>query len=167
MMNNIIRTQRLILRQFTHEDIQKIYQMSLEEGMKEFIPDQVYENEEEARQIVEYLMLQYASDPEPDKAPYVLGIELKETRELIGHVGLSAIKEGIEIGYAIEDKYQGKGFATEAVKAMSERALKEIKLNFLWGIVDKNNTGSIKVLQKAGYILKAVDEKRLKYIIGE
>jgi ribosomal-protein-alanine N-acetyltransferase len=154
-MNDPINTQRLLLRKFTNEDVYKVYLMSLEEGMKEFLPDQVYENEEEAKQVVEYLMAQYVEDPTPNKTPYVLGIVLKDTNELIGHI--------IEIGYAIEDKYQGKGFATEAVKAMSEWSLKELQLSSVWGIIDKNNTGSIKVLEKAGYIFQEEIKNKLRY----
>ncbi|MDA3885614.1 MAG: GNAT family N-acetyltransferase [Candidatus Delongbacteria bacterium] len=162
-MNKLIISERLIIRNFTLQDVPKVYFMSLEDGMKEFIPDQVYESEEEAKQVVDYLMSQYTSDPAPDKAPYVLGIELKESNELIGHVGLSPFDNIIEIGYAIEDKYQGKGFATEAVKAMSEWSLKELQLSSISGIVDKNNTGSIKVLEKAGYVFQEEIKNKLRY----
>jgi ribosomal-protein-alanine N-acetyltransferase len=162
-MNDPINTQRLLLRKFTNEDVYKVYLMSLEEGMKEFLPDQVYENEEEAKQVVEYLMAQYVEDPTPNKTPYVLGIVLKDTNELIGHVGLSPYDNFVEIGYSIEDKYQGKGFATEAVRAVSEWSLKELQLSSVWGIIDKNNTGSIKVLEKAGYIFQEEIKNKLRY----
>ena len=165
IMNDPINTQRLLLRKFTNKDVDKIYLMSLEEGMKEFIPDQVYGNEEEAKQVVEYLMLQYLEAPSPNKTPFVLAIVLKDSNELIGHVGLSPYDNIVEIGYAIEDKHQGKGFATEAVIAMSEWTLKELKLSSVWGIVDRNNIGSIKVLEKAGYIFQGEIKNKLRYEI--
>ncbi|MBN2790675.1 MAG: GNAT family N-acetyltransferase [Candidatus Delongbacteria bacterium] len=162
-MNYPITTPRLILRKFTSEDVHKVYLMSLEDGMKEFIPDQVYASKEEAKQVVEYLMLQYHEIPAPNKTPFVLGIVIKDNNELIGHVGLSPYDCIVEIGYAIEDKHQGKGFATEAVQAMTEWSLKELKLNSIWGIVDKMNSGSIKVLEKAGFIFQGEIKNKLRY----
>ncbi|WP_353958623.1 GNAT family N-acetyltransferase [Sporolactobacillus laevolacticus] len=44
---------------------------------------------------------------------------LKKTNTLIGHVGLSKISDGVEIGYAIGMDYQGNGYATESVGAFS------------------------------------------------
>ena len=40
-----ITTQRLILKPFTLSDIAKVYKMSLEIGIRDWIPDQVYRSE--------------------------------------------------------------------------------------------------------------------------
>ncbi|TDX49154.1 GNAT family N-acetyltransferase [Orenia marismortui] len=162
---SLIETERLAIRHLSVEDVPKIFLMSQEEGMKKWLPDQVYENEEVAHEVVEFLISQYLEKVSPDKTPYVLGLVIKETKELIGHVGLSPIEEGIEIGYAIEEKYQGKGYATEAVKAMSTWALKELEIPSIWGIVDINNTISARVLEKSEYIFVKESENKNKYMI--
>lgn len=146
----MIETQNLTIRPFTLGDTEKIYKMSIEVGMKQWIPDQVYSDENEAREVLEFLITCY-SDPDPKVKPYVLGIELKETRELIGHAGLSPIGDGVEIGYAIEEKHQGKGYATEAVTALSIYGTELFCLERINGIVDSTNAGSVRVLEKAGY----------------
>lgn len=131
MQNNVvIETDNLSLRFFTMDDIKKVFQMSQEEGMRLWIPDQVYEDEAKAEGVIKFLSAQYSNPPQPQTAPYVLGIELRKSCELIGHVGLSRANNEIEIGYAIEEKYQGKGYATEAVSAISDWAIKKVKLPY-------------------------------------
>jgi hypothetical protein len=60
--------------------------------MKEWIPDQVYDNEQQAREFLGYLIRQYDKPGNPLFGPYVLGVCLNETQEVIGHVGLSPLK---------------------------------------------------------------------------
>lgn len=91
---------------------------------------------------VAYLMAQYDTPSRID----VLGVCLGD--ELIGHVGLSPLGDGIEIGYAIDDAHLGKGYATEAVRAMLARASGVID-----AIVATDNAGSCRVLEKAGFAL--------------
>ncbi|HKL12539.1 MAG TPA: GNAT family N-acetyltransferase [Halanaerobiales bacterium] len=155
----ILETNNLYLREFTIDDTDQIYELSLEEGMKKWLPDQVYDSKEEASQILNFLISQYDSIIEPNKSPYVLGLELKENNELIGHIGLSPYQDVIEIGYAVGEKYQGFGYATEAVNTFSNWALKNIDIDNIWGIVAQNNKGSIKVLNKAGYTYHKKDKK--------
>jgi len=154
-MNNTLplETRSLILRQFSPSDTPKVFAMSLESGMRQWIPDQVYDSEETASEVLDYLIGQYSSPDVPAQAPYVLGVCLKDSGELIGHVGLSPAEGQIEIGYATELKYQGKGYATEAVAAMSDLGLAAFNLPSILGIVASENAGSCKVLERAGFEL--------------
>jgi len=146
----MIETKKLLLRPFTLNDTGKVFQMSLEDGMKKWIPDQVYADENETRKVLEFLIT-CCEKSDPKVKPFVLGIELKGTGELIGHAGLSPIGDGVEIGYAVEKKYQGKGYASEAVKAISKYAISHFGLNKITGVVDSMNTASVRVLEKTGY----------------
>jgi ribosomal-protein-alanine N-acetyltransferase len=160
MENKIILTsKRLNLRFFKKSDLEKIYQMSQEEGVRKWLSDQYYQNKEEAAEVLDFLINSY-KDIDPQERPFVLGIELKKSKELIGHIGLSPVDDLVEIGYAVEDKYQGAGYATEAVKEFSTWALKELNLKAIWGIVEKENLASAKVLEKAGY--SSAESKRNK-----
>ena len=81
----------------------------------------------------------------------VLGLEHAETGLLIGHVGLSPARRSVEIGYAVEQRYQGTGLATEAVTALSGWGLVELGLPEVLGIVAVDNAPSRRVLEKAGW----------------
>jgi RimJ/RimL family protein N-acetyltransferase len=127
--------------------------MSQEAGMRAWLPDQVYESEARALEVLRYLIAGYDDPGAPALAPYVLGVELNETRDLIGHVGLSPLRGKVEIGYAIEARHQGRGFACEAVGAMSEWALRRFELPEILGVVSPDNAASCRVLERAGFTL--------------
>lgn len=154
-MNDLISvgTGSLILRRFSPADAPKVFLMSREAGMIEWIPDQVYEDEAEAASVLDYLIKCYSDPGAPRKSPYVLGVCLKSTGELIGHAGLSPAGGQVEIGYAVESRHQGKGYATEAVAKMSDWGLEEFGLPSVLGIVASRNAGSCRVLEKAGFEL--------------
>jgi ribosomal-protein-alanine N-acetyltransferase len=126
--------------------------MSQQPGLRTWIPDQVYADEPHAREVLAYLIAQY---DKPLPAPQVLGVCLRDGGELVGHVGLSAIPGGIEIGYAIDDAHQGKGLATAAVAAMTDWGFQTLALSAIDGIVARDNAASCRVLEKAGFVLVA------------
>jgi [ribosomal protein S5]-alanine N-acetyltransferase len=149
----MIRTARLLLRPFTLADTAKIFVMSHEHGLRRWIPDQVYRNEQHAEHVLRALIAHTSNAPDPRVHPYVLGIEETATSILIGHVGLSPARGSVEIGYAIEERLHGQGFATEAVREMSSWALTTLALPEVLGIVGADNVGSCRVLEKAGFVL--------------
>jgi [ribosomal protein S5]-alanine N-acetyltransferase len=148
----MISTPRLRLRAFTLADVPKLFVMSVEDGMRRWIPDQVYRNEEHAEAVVRALIAFTDLVPDPRVRPYVLGVAHTETGSLIGHVGLSPARGSVEIGYAIEQCHHGKGLATEAVTAMSDWALTALRLPEVLGIVAVDNAPSRSVLEKAGFV---------------
>lgn len=159
---SLITTDRLIIRELCLEDLKAFYEFSREQSMKDWIPDQVYETMKQAQEVLDFLMSKYSNDLDNVSYPYVLALVLKDTNELIGHVGLSHIPEGIEIGYAIGEDYQKKGYATEAVQAFTDWAKAHLNLDAIYAIVKSENIGSCKTLEKTGYqFLKEEDRERL------
>lgn len=100
-----------------------------------------------------HLLIAQTEMGDPRLGYFVLAIELRDSRELIGHVGLSRLFDGIEIGYAIEESQQGKGLATEAVQALCNWAVKQWPIEPILGITDETNAASQRVLIKAGFAL--------------
>jgi [ribosomal protein S5]-alanine N-acetyltransferase len=147
----MIPTSRLMLRAFTLADVPKLLVMSAEEGMRRWIPDQVYRDERHAEHVVRALVACTDLVPDPRARPYVLGLEHQETGSLIGHVGLSPARGSVEIGYAVEQRYHGTGFATEAVMAMAGWGLATLGLPEVLGVVGVDNVPSRRVLEKAGF----------------
>ncbi len=56
----------------------------------------------------------------------------------------------IETGYWIKPEYWGEGIAAEAAKRMVEYAFADLNLKRVTAVVDPENIGSIKSLEKAG-----------------
>ncbi|MET1249978.1 GNAT family N-acetyltransferase [Sporolactobacillus sp. STCC-11] len=147
---NLLETERLMIRELEINDASLIYKYSIEKSMQEELPDQVYENLNEAREVIKFLTTNYKSTPQ--SYPLVYGVALKETNTLIGHVGLSETSSGIEIGYAIAMDDQGKGYATEAVGAFSKWAKCNLNLNAIYGILKASNKRSQKVLSNSHFV---------------
>jgi len=69
-----------------------------------------------------------------------------------------------DISYFIGEKeYWGKGYATLAIKIVTEFGFTKLNLNRIQAGVHGNNIGSHKVLQKCGYVKEAVFRKKIFY----
>lgn len=90
--------------------------------------------------------------PEQWKWYAIWMIELKDGT----HVGELCFKGlnndgAVEIGYGISDEYRGRGYATEAVKAVTSWALNYLGVSCVEAETEADNTASINVLQKCGF----------------
>ena len=57
-----------------------------------------------------------------------------------------------EIGYGISEEYRGRGYATEAVNAVVEWALRQPEVCSVEAEAEAGNLASIRVLQKCGFL---------------
>ena len=65
----------------------------------------------------------------------------------------------VEIGYGIMEQYQDHGYATEAVKAISNWAFQEPKIFSIEAEIDSKNIASKKVLEKCGFVFTGKNGK--------
>ena len=145
-----IETERLLITDFTPDMAKAVHLNSLNENMQRFVPDEVFETIDEAKETIEFLIGQYASD----EGPFVHPILLKNG-ENIGYVQLVKIEKGWEIGYHVAKQYTGNGYATEAVQAFIPVIAAEKHLSEVYGICLSDNIASIRVLEKCGF--EAID----------
>ncbi|MEX1377811.1 MAG: GNAT family N-acetyltransferase [Eubacteriales bacterium] len=143
----MIKTQRLIIRKFNKDDAEDIFNLSQEKNFGKWLPDQVYNDIEQAEETLNMLISKY----ETEGFPYVLAVVEEKTGDLIGHVGLSKIEQGTEVGYAIGTKYQKNGFAKEALGAFIEWSKAYFGLKEILGVVDEKNIASERVLEASGF----------------
>lgn len=145
---DILKTERLILRQFFTEDAAFILELLNEPSFIQNIGDRGVRTLEDARA---YLL----NGPIASYAKNGFGlylVVLKETNESMGMCGL--IKrpglDDVDIGYAFLPKFWSKGYAVEAAQAARTYAEDVIGLKRLVAITDPANEGSIRVLEKIG-----------------
>ena len=60
-----------------------------------------------------------------------------------------------ELGYWLGEEFWGRGIATAAVRAITEYAFAKFDLVRVWAGVFEWNPGSMRVLEKAGYVREA------------
>ncbi len=141
-----IETERLIITDFTLDMAEDVHLNSLDEDNRRFVPDEVFETVEEARETVAFLMSRYGGA----EGPFVHPIQLK-TGENIGYVQLVNIGDGWELGYHIAKAYTGKGYATEAARAFLPAMAEKYQLKEIYGICLLDNRASARVMEKCGF----------------
>ena len=82
---------------------------------------------------------------------YVLGIQVRSSGELVGHIGFSPFGEAVEVGFAIDSAHQRQGIATEAVRAACEWAAHAFSISTILGVTAALNGASQRVLLHAGF----------------
>jgi RimJ/RimL family protein N-acetyltransferase len=61
-----------------------------------------------------------------------------------------------EIGYWLGEAYWGKGIATEALILMTAHVFESMNMLRLFALPFADNPGSLRVLEKAGYVREAI-----------
>ena len=158
----IAETKRCIIREFSMQDLDALYDMYQEAGMTDYM-EALYCYEEEREYQKAYIENMYRF--------YGYGMWLvfeKETGELVGRAGIehSEKLEGeFELGYAVRTKYQKQGYAFEACQAIIAYAATELEISKLHCLIQKDNTKSIKLAKKMGFSFEKelLDEEKTTF----
>ncbi len=147
-MNKLVETDRLFITEMTADMAMDVHKNSLDEDIRRFVPDEVFETPEEAEETVEFLMSQYGTAD----GPLVYAVILKDGEKNIGYVQLVPIgEEKWEIGYHVAKPYTCKGYATEAVTAFLPVMAEKVGIHEVYGIRLLENAASGRVLEKCGF----------------
>ncbi len=141
-----LETEHLIITEFDLSMAESVHKNSLDEDNRRFVPDEVFETVEDAKETIEFLMGCYKSG----KGPLVYPALLKDGTN-IGYVQLVPLKEDFEVGYHIAKEFTGNGYATEALKNFLRYMMSEKKLEKVYGICLSDNLASKRVLEKCGF----------------
>src|SRR5215510_5112082 len=129
-MNVVIETNRLLLRTFTNNDVQLIYELNKDAAVTQFTYDPI-DKPEQARDVLEKVLL-------PQYALYNHGrwaVHLKRDLEFIGWCGLKYRPERGEwdLGYRFKKDSWGKGYATEAAHACLKYGFEKLNIPKITG----------------------------------
>ena len=145
----VLETQRLILRRFTMEDAQPMFDnWASDPEVTKYLTWPTHESVA----ITEMVMKDWVDGYEKDDH-YKWGVVLKDTGELIGDISACYIYDDVcaaEIGYCMGKRWWGTGLMTEALKAVVDYFIGEVGMNRVCARHDVSNIGSGRVMQKAG-----------------
>ena len=143
-----IETKRLIITEMSIDMAMDVHKNSLDEDIRRFVPDEVFETVEEAQETIEFIISQYGSK----EGPLIYAVITKEDNKNIGYVQLVPIgEEKWEIGYHVAKEFTGNGYATEAVKAFLPVITEQVGITEVYGIRLLENVASGRVLEKCGF----------------
>ena len=162
-MNNIgtktIETERLILRRFSEQDAKEIYEGYV--NQKDFL---YYTNKEKRTLEEEIESLKGIDEKYNNPEYYNWLITTKTDKKIIGAINLNVdnYNESVEFNYAVDDRYKGKGYMTEALEAVKNYCLNEVKVNRIFGGCEINNLASKRVMEKCSFIYEGTLRNYLK-----
>ena len=148
-----IKTERLLLRRFNENDAKEIFKNWICDP--EVAKYMVWNYQKDIKETEEWLQKCILKYEKLDV--YNWGIELKKSGSLIGSISANKAEnddECYEIGYALGKEYWRKGYATEALKAVTEFLIKEVGIRKFLCRYAKENQASGSVIRKVGFEYK-------------
>ncbi len=111
------------------------------------------QTDEELRKAYQEMLDGYLAHPEQGEW-YAIWLVTRHDGVQVGDLSFKGLNEdgSAEIGYGIIDEFQGQGYATEAVKAAVNWALKQVGVLRVEAETEQDNTASQRVLAKCGFV---------------
>lgn len=146
-----IETERLLIRPFTEEDSEAMLEIQSNFVMTKYTPDEPWRSIEDAKEFIKLVFWLYGSEHHTFR--HFFAVTEKESGKLIGFCGVGGIEYNRaenEVFYSIHSAYWGRGYATEAGRAMLEYGFERLELLKVIGAVHTENVASIRVIEKIG-----------------
>lgn len=145
----MLKTNRLLLRQWTEDDFMPFAEMCCNKDVMEFFPKQLTQKES-------FDMAEKIQSLIKDRGWGFWALEVPEQYKFIGFVGLHTPTDRmpfspcVEIGWRLSSQHWGKGYATEAAKAALDYAFNTLNLNEVVSFTTLANVRSMSVMEKIG-----------------
>jgi RimJ/RimL family protein N-acetyltransferase len=146
VVDNVLCTERLVLHPVTADDHAVLLAHWGAPDVRRFLFDGAMLSAAEISEAIE------DSTRDFGRAGYGLWlIHEKDPAGLVGTTGLRPLEDiGLEIFYSLAPGSWGKGYATEAARAVLDHALGPLGLPEVLAEVDEGNTASIAVIERLG-----------------
>lgn len=141
-----METERLRHRKFTMDDLDELIEMRSDRDVQKYIGGQKMQNPESLKKRLEFYISCY------EKKLGLHAMIWKETDKIIGWSGLQPLEDSneIEVSYGMKKEFWGKGIGFETAKFWLDFGFKNLGLERIVAVADKNNIGSWKIMEKLG-----------------
>lgn len=142
----ILATERLYLREMTTADAASMYALNLDPEVVQYTGDAPFDSISDAHTFLENY---------DHYSKYGFGrwaVIRKSDQAFLGWCGLKydPLKDEYDIGYRFFKKYWGQGYATESASSCIQLGFTRFAMQRIVGRVMKQNTASVRVLEKLG-----------------
>lgn len=148
-----INTPRLVLREISNADVNEIFFLRSDATVLTYLDKDPEKSVEETAAWIRRIK----NDQENNEG-ILWGISTISDITVIGTIcywRLDKRNYRAEIGYALHPAAQGKGIMDEAMKAVLEYGFTQMKLHSVEANVNPLNQGSIKLLERNGFVKEA------------
>ena len=141
-----LETERLVLRRPRPEDAPAIFEgWAQDKEVTRYLTWRPHEHIEQTQAFVQSCLSAWEHQT---RFPYM--ITLKETGQVIGMIDPRVEGSRVGIGYGTARAHWGKGYMTEATRALIEWAFQQPSIYRVYATTDLENIRSRRVLEKAG-----------------
>ena len=151
-----LRTERLLLRQWRDDDLDAWAAMNADPEVREFFPETLTRDQAAAS-------LRYFRDELAERGWGWWGVEVQATGELVGMAGLDPVDDempftGVEAGWRLARAAWGKGYATEAARAVLAYGFEVLDLPEILAVAVAGNERSHAVMRRLGMTHDPADD---------
>lgn len=154
-MNIILKSERLIIRPISENDIENIFELQSLQQTAKFNTSKVPTDINETKINVE----KWIAENNKEKIKhFTFAVELIDDEKFIGLIGLHLGKEhyrNAEVWFQYNYRFWNKGYATESLRKIIDFAFETLKLHRIEAGCAIENFGSISVLEKVGMLREA------------
>ncbi len=158
-----IETDSLLLRIFERSDAKEFYLNCMsDQAVAKYVKGAHHKDISETKRLVRILVKGRAKS---NNIYAVFAIVEKRSGRLIGAIEAVYYDESIKrvaVGYKLGSKWWGKGYATEALRAMIAYLFEGSAVNRIEAIHDVENAASGRVMQKAGMVYEGAHRQSVK-----
>ncbi len=167
-MQVFLETERLILRQFTEDDVDNLVELDSDPEVMRYLNGGVATPRELVEQEILPRFLSYYE--RYDGVGVWAAIE-KASGEFIGWFSLRppdvSHSDEVELGYRLRRSAWGQGYATEGAQALIRKGFTEFGVRRVTANTYEHNTGSRRVMEKVGMTLVRRYRPTLEELTGE
>lgn len=147
----MLHTERLLLRPYTEADFPFVYRMNSDPEVMRYIRPPATEEGPVRERLA--MWARYTAD-NPDMLHLLM--ESRESGQLLGLVICRQVEflpgQDLEVGYSLAPEAQGKGYASEAVRAVQAYAVRQLGASRMVAFTDAENLASHRVLLRCGFV---------------
>ena len=148
-----LETERLLLRRLNPNDVAEVFAMRSNPEVMLYIPRPLAQTKEEALAHITLIDEKIENNTGINWGITVKGEDT--IMGIIGHYRIQPENHRAEIGYMSLPEYNGKGYISEAIKAVVTYGFEQMNLHSIEAVIDPGNVASEKVLLKNGFVKEA------------
>ena len=146
----ILKTERLILRKLTFNDVFAIFKLRSSKEINELISRETPKNLKDAEKFIKVCHTEFEKE---NRIFWAMEFENTLIGTIVYH-NISLVNKYAEIGYELNPRYQQKGFMSEAMDKVLAFGINKIKLKTVEAFTHKNNKASITLLEKYHFVFQ-------------
>ena len=164
-----LKTERLILREFTLDDSHNLFKLFSEDSVA------IYEAHlriNDVSDVENYITFHLENAKNLNRTHYYFAIQSQRCCEFLGMIGFACVEEVsinnstgwvAEFEYYLLERYRNKGYMTEALKSLIEFAFESKNILKVFAQCHKGNTKSENVMIKCGMYKSATQPEPKLY----